>query len=116
MFLDELKHTGTIDFILESANGTLVLSAQEQYLENDNISEIVGGRFKILGKVIKICKTDKEDINLLRKTTLNILGKNSLGDVLSAFNEVGLENYNLPEIRTEIQGPAAIIIPIAIYA
>ena len=38
-FLEELKNTGTIDFILESKEGTLVLSAQEQYLENDNISE-----------------------------------------------------------------------------
>lgn len=34
-FLNELKHTGTVDFILESSAGTAVLSAQEQYLAND---------------------------------------------------------------------------------
>ena len=51
--LDELTHSGTVDFILENPKGTLVLSTQEQYLANDNISEIIGGRFKILGKVIK---------------------------------------------------------------
>ena len=66
-FLDELTHSGTVDFILENPKGTLVLSTQEQYLANDNISEIIGGRFKILGKVIKICKTSEESINLLRK-------------------------------------------------
>lgn len=56
LFLEELKHTGTIDFILEGDNSTLVLSAQEQYLANDNISEILGGKFKILGKILKYAK------------------------------------------------------------
>ncbi|MGN0466814.1 MAG: hypothetical protein ACI4F9_10790 [Lachnospiraceae bacterium] len=116
LFLDELKHTGTIDFILESENGTLVLSAQEQYLENDNISEIIGGKFKILGKVIKICKDENEKINLLRKTTLNILDQDSIDEFLVAFRTEELEMYNLPEMRTEIAGPAVIILPIAIYA
>lgn len=116
MFLDELKHTGTIDFILENDSGTLVLSAQEQYLANDNISEIIGGRFKILGKVIKICKNEEESINLLRKTTLNILDQQSLDEFLSAFKSDDLAIYNLPGMKTEICGPAAIIIPIAIYA
>ena len=40
-FVDELKYSGTIDFILSDFKGTTVLSAQEQYLENDNISEII---------------------------------------------------------------------------
>lgn len=116
MFLEELKHTGTIDFILENEGDTFVLSAQEQYLSNDNISEIIGGRFKVLGKVIKLCKDDNESINLLRKTTLNILNKQTLNELLAAFETDELKEYNLPSIRTEITGPAAIIIPIAIYA
>ena len=41
-FTDELKHSGTIDFILSDVKGTTVLSVQEQYLANDNISEILG--------------------------------------------------------------------------
>lgn len=46
-FASELKHSGTVDFILSDESGTVVLSAQEQYLSNDNISEIIGGRFKV---------------------------------------------------------------------
>ena len=92
---DELKHSGTIDFILSDEPGTVVLSAQEQYLSNDKISEILGGHFKALGKVIAICKDDTENINLLRKTTFSILP---------------------PEFKTQIQGPALIVIPVAIYA
>ena len=63
-FSAELKHSGTVDFILSGSIGTIVLSAQEQYLANDNISEILGGKFKVLGKVIAICKDDSESIDL----------------------------------------------------
>lgn len=72
-FESELKHSGTIDFVLSDQKGTAVLSAQEQYLANDNISEIIGGRFKVLGKVISVCKEETDEIDLLRKTSLSIL-------------------------------------------
>lgn len=115
-FLDELKHTGTVDFILESTGGTAVLSAQEQYLANDNISEIIGGTFKVLGKIIRVCKENEDGINLLRKTTLNILDDNSRNQFLSMFKAEELAQYNLPNVRFIIDSPAMIIIPVAIYA
>lgn len=82
-FVDELKYSGTIDFILSDFKGTTVLSAQEQYLENDNISEIIGGHFKVLGKVISICKDNNENIDLLRKTSLSVLPKELLNEMFS---------------------------------
>ena len=115
-FADELKHTGTIDFILSDSVGTVVLSAQEQYLSNDNISEIIGGRFKVLGKVIAICKDDTEEIDLLRKTTLSILPEDQLDQMFSGFNNDETQKFNLPKLITKIAGPALIVIPIAIYA
>lgn len=116
LFLQELTHSGTIDFILKNTEGTLVLSAQKQYLSNDNISEIIGGKFKILGKVIKVCKTPNENINLLRKTSLYLFDKNSLDAFASIFNSDEFKQFNLPDVQFEIAGPSAIIIPIAIYA
>ena len=116
LFLDELTHSGTIDFILENSNGTLVLSTQEQYLSNDNISEIIGGRFKILGKVIKICKETDDSINLLRKTSLYLLDKKSLDKFLAIFNSDDITQFNLPNVKFEISSPSAIVIPVAIYA
>ncbi|OPA77081.1 hypothetical protein BFG05_03955 [Campylobacter pinnipediorum subsp. pinnipediorum] len=114
-FLDELKNSGTIDFIINNPNATLILSAQEKYLENDNISEIIGGKFRILGKVIQICKDDKESINLLRKTSLSVLDQEPLNEMLSIMNNEELEQFNLPKVEPFITGPAAIIIPIAMY-
>ena len=115
-FSAELKHSGTVDFILSGSTGTIVLSAQEQYLANDNISEILGGKFKVLGKVIAICKDDTESIDLLRKTTLSILTDELLDDFFVGFKSEDMKQFNLPELVTKIKGPAMIVIPIAIYA
>ena len=115
-FSNQLMHSGTVDFILDGSEGTIVLSAQEQYLSNDNISEILGGRFKVLGKVIAVCKDDSACIDLLRKTTLSILKDETLADIFSGFKSEDMQQFNLPELVTKIKGPAMIVIPIAIYA
>lgn len=115
-FADELKHSGTIDFILSDDVGTVVLSAQEQYLSNDNISEILGGHFKVLGKVIAICKYETENVDLLRKTTLSIFPIDQITEIFSGFQNSGIKQFNLPELKTQIPGPAVIVIPVAIYA
>lgn len=115
-FAEELKHSGTIDFILSDEKGTTVLSVQEQYLANDNISEIIGGHFKVLGKVISICKEDTENIDLLRKTSLTILQEDLLNDMFSGFKTEDMKQFNLPELKTKIISPAVIVIPFAIYA
>lgn len=115
-FASELKHSGTVDFILSDSAGTVVLSAQEQYLSNDNISEILGGHFKVLGKVIAICADKTESIDLLRKTTLSILPHDLLADMFSYLQNEDMKQYNFPELKTEISGPAVIVIPVAIYA
>lgn len=85
-------------------------------ITNDNISELIGGNFKVLGKVISIADDD-QGINLLRKTSLSILSEKMLGVLFSAFDEIREdENFNLPEFITAIESPAMIIIPIAIFA
>lgn len=115
-FASELKHSGTVDFILSDEKGTVVLSVQEQYLSNDNISEILGGRFKVLGKVIAVCKDGSESIDLLRKTTLSILSDDILTTLFAAFQGEEFKQFRFPELTTKIDGPAVIVIPVAIYA
>jgi len=112
----DLKHSGTIDFILTDSACTAVLSAQEQYLANDNVSEMIGGRFKVLGKVIAVCKDEEDSIDLLRKTTLSILPENTLDELVSGFQGEEFKQFRFPELITKIAGPAVMVIPIAIYA
>lgn len=112
----DLKHSGTIDFIISDIKCSAVLSAQEQYLANDNISELIGGRFKVLGKVISVCANDDEYIDLLRKTTLSIFPENILSQFVDCFKGQEFEQYKFPELVTKIPGPCVMVIPIAIYA
>lgn len=116
LFLEEMKNSGTVDFILENESATLVLSTQTQYLTNDNISEIIGGKFKVLGKVIKICRTNSEVIDLLRKTSLSLLNDSLLKKIQESLMAEELKQFNLPEFQYKISGPSAIIIPIAIFS
>lgn len=115
-FIKELTHSGTIDFVLSDEHANAVLSVQEQYLANDNISEIIGGRFKVLGKVISVCRDEKDDIDLLRKTSLANLSEETQTEILSTFNSDKMNQFKLPEMKTKIKGPAVIVIPVAIYA
>ncbi|WP_026395930.1 DUF6414 family protein [Acetobacterium malicum] len=115
-FLEELKVSGTVDFIIKNNNTTTVISAQEQYLSNENISEMYGGHFKVLGKVIKVCNDETSSINLLRKNTLGILDDKSLSEMLGVFKSDELSAFNLPEVQFKIEAPAMIVIPIAVYS
>ena len=118
-FTRDLKHSGTIDFVLSGSKCSAVLSVQEKYLANDNVSEMIGGRFKILGKIIAIYKDKSDSIDLLRKTTLSILPKDILDNIchnICQFKGDEFSQYHFPELITRIAGPAVIVIPVAIYA
>lgn len=115
-FRNELEQSGTTDFIMSDTKGTIVLSAQNQYLTNDNISELLGGRFKVLGKVISVRQDQNDKINLLRKTTLSLFNDADLQTLLQESLKEAGEKLSLPNLITEICGPAVIVIPIAIYA
>ena len=57
-----------------------------------------------------------DDIDLLRKTSLSIFPETMLSEMFSVFNDENLQKFNLPELKTKIDGPVIMVIPIAIYA
>lgn len=113
---NELTNSGTVDFVISGDKGTVILSAQKQYMTNDNISEIIGGSFKVLGKVISVCPDASESIDLLRKTSLSVISDEMLSQLYSGMKNGSTDQFNLPELKTKIPGPAVIVIPIAIFA
>lgn len=77
---------------------------------------MIGENFKVLGKVISVYNKETDSINLLRKSTLSVLNKDLLDGLLKGLNSDDMKEFNLPELKIEIQSPAIIVIPIAIYA
>lgn len=117
--LDALAQAGSLEIIgemLDVPSARAVLSTKLEFFSDQNASEIIDGEFRVLGKVIRVVKTDSEDsINLLRKTSFGILDSSifdGMGDALE--DQEGLR-LNSSEFTTEIEGPALQLIPIAIF-
>mgnify|MGYP000002028663 FL=1 len=116
-FTNGLKVDGMVDMICELddfTGGKAVLPIYMDYFFNGNSVEVIDGKFKVLGKVAKVCNENSK-IDLLRNTSLSLFKENILGKMLDVFNNELNQDINVGEIETIIKGPALLIIPIAIY-
>lgn len=121
---DDLIKTNTIDLIVDIENSDKVkalLSAQLNHFVDGFESESMAGKYRILGKVIKVVNED-DSINLFRKTSFKIFQSTVLNSVINEMNKAisSGESYDndieIPKIISQITGPGIIVIPIAIYA
>ncbi|MEM7736689.1 MAG: hypothetical protein AAF267_12965 [Deinococcota bacterium] len=112
-----LKAGNTVDV---TTNGIFsrtraVITLETSFLNDPMMSDLVDGRFKVIGKVIQNVD-ESGSINLLRKTALSKAPKDILTQLLTAFSTLGDGGFDLPDTEPEIKGPALHILPIAIYA
>jgi len=121
---DDLIKTNTIDLLVDVANSDnvkVLLSAQLNHFINGFESELVDGKYRILGKVIKIID-ENDSINLFRKTSFKIFQSTVLNNLIESMNnsmnseESDNIGIKIPKIISQITGPGVIVIPIAIYA
>jgi hypothetical protein len=56
-----------------------------------------------------------DTINLLRRTSFGALSGEKLDELLSGFRGFEELGFNLPELYTEIDGPALKLMPVAIF-
>lgn len=113
--INGLQADGKKDIICESASMKVILPTDENYFLNSNMSEVTDGNYKILGKVVQICK-DSGEISLLRNTVFSKLQLDKMKEFQDIFNDPAL-SYFVGEggITTSVQAPVIMIIPIAIY-
>lgn len=114
---DELKQGGSRDLIASSLpkGYTAVLTVEEQFLSDATMSDIIDGTFRVLGKVVRVFEHPDSSISLLRKTALSH-APDVISKLLAAFDNLDSNAVNLPEMRTEIEGPALQVLPIAVYS
>lgn len=113
--INGLQADGKKDIICETSGTKVILPTDENYFLNNNMSEVTDGNYKILGKVVQICKEDGE-ISLLRNTVFSRLQLDKMKEFQDVFNDPSLSQFvGEGGITTTIQAPVIMIIPIAIY-
>ena len=116
---NSLKSGNTIDLITSSFGSglTAVVTLEKSSLNDPLMSDLVDGKFRVLGKVIRSISGSGEKISLVRNNALSSLPQHMLVQLGTLFGALGSEHgFSMPEIRWEIQGPAVQVLPIAIYA
>lgn len=119
--LNGLNSDGTFDLIGTSVDETgikVVLTIDSSFLSNPSLSDLVDGEYAVIGKVTKVISQAGHDkINLLRKTSLGKLDNSLFFEKMKESME-GVQQYGikLPELITEIKGPAIQLMPIAVFA
>ncbi len=110
-----LQADGKKDIICEAERMSIVLPTDENYFLNNNMSEVTDGNYKILGKVIRICIDDGE-ISLLRNTVFSKLQLDKMKEFQEIFSNPSLSQFvGEGGIKTIIDKPVIMVIPIAIY-
>ncbi len=122
LFENALTEHGSLEVIgelLDVPNATAVLSTRLEYFEGGDASEIIDGEYRVLGKVVRVVPEGDGSINLLRKTPFGAIKEDELEELanLMTKREEGQEEIpmELPEIRTRIEAPTILILPMAIF-
>lgn len=117
--LDALAQGGALELVGEVVDDSAVkavLTTQLEFFGQSDASQIIDGEFRVLGKVVRVVtRGSGKSINLLRKTSFGRLKReviDKLTDVMAGADEAGLV---VPELVTEIEGPALQLIPIGIF-
>lgn len=117
-FTEKLRGGDSVEIVaydIEGGNNALI-TLETEYLNNPSMADVVDGRFKVIGKVIRTIGYE-ESISLLRKTVFSIVPQEELDQILRAIDVFSRENkYNISSVGKEIKGPAFQVLPIAIFA
>lgn len=116
---DSLKAGGTIDLTttqIQSKYNTVV-TIEERYLNDPLMADLVDGKFRVLGKIVKSSENGEAPISLLRKTALSKMPKNLMDEAFGELkNVISQEGFEFPKLSWDVEAPVIQVIPIAIFA
>lgn len=115
--LKDIEAKNTRSFVIDATKPNrfqVVVLLFEDYLRDRTLAEIAHKEYRLLGKVVrKIEQGSDKTIDLLRGTALGGIGKESLEQLWNALNQIN--QIDLPQVKSEIDGPSLEVVPIAVY-
>lgn len=118
-FSESLKTGDTIDLTAEnlSTGHAAVITVETGFLSDPMMSDLVDGKFRVLGKITRRVEDASESISLIRKTALSKMPSPLLMQVFEQLSSLGSEQgFDIPRLVWEVPAPAVQILPVAIYA
>jgi len=95
----------------------VIVTLDHAFLRDESMSDLIDGEYTVLGKVTRVLPTGSSaSINLLRKTSLGIVKSPVLDQMSAAFSKMQDTGITVPEVVTEVKGPAIQVIPLAIFS
>jgi hypothetical protein len=114
--LTKLNSVEIVGEVLNAPGLQAVFSSKTNYFLDQNGSEIIDGEFKVLGKIVRVIKTENEgSINLLRKTSLSVLDSKSFELFTESLQNANTAGLKIPKMVAELKGPLIQVIPISIF-
>lgn len=109
------KISNTINMICRlDDDNELLLLLDTKYLIGDTGIELAHGKFKVLGIVYEKINEGRY-INLSRDSMLGLFKEEEVQSICDSLNKSIGNKLNVPEIKTQIDGPTLGILPIGIY-
>jgi hypothetical protein len=95
----------------------VVVSLDRAFVGDESMSDLIDGEYTVLGKVTRVLQSHTNDsIDLLRKTSLGAVGGQALETMISSIGTMQESGMRIPDIVTNVTGPALQVIPLAIFA
>lgn len=91
-----------------------VIPVNGDYFVDSNKKELSQGTYTVLGKIVKKYN-EGEGISLFRNSSLTFFKNNMIKDIFNEKNMKDILELTDKDINTEINGPAILIKPVAIY-
>lgn len=104
-------------FATDAAGGySAVVTVENQFLNDDAMTDLIDGTFSVLGKVIRVVTNENGKISLVRNSAVN-MSPHLLAELVQSFKNLqAVPGFSTPEMTYEVPGPAFQVLPIAIFA
>ncbi len=118
-FSKSLKDGDSIDLttdLLESKYKAIV-TIETQYLNDPLMLDLVDGRFRVLGKVIRSIPDDSDAVSLIRRSPLSRMPSSILTETFGKLEQtMASKGFDFPELQWEVKGPVIQVIPVSVFS
>jgi len=114
---EDFERTGMVDVLVtctQPSGWRTVVPLLTQKLRDPSFSELLEGEYRVLGKVAKVARRG-EEIDLMKRSALGFFNPDFLKSMFEGLSPDKMGPVKMEQPIPAVQGPAMMVIPIAVY-